>query len=204
MFRGCNNPENINRLPNALNARIPNETLNRLLIGNIDSNCYRCNICLSDDIPETDISKCEITPCVNGACNFVATRGSPTSTAQCNSGWHFTSNCILPRESALVDMTLMYYIRSQTIVLYQMAAVCLGDNCNNITTFKQLKDAVTVDPDLSCLTNDTSSSTTTTTSTISTPSITSNPTTTTPSSSAEDIFINRKLFILIILFSLYI
>jgi hypothetical protein len=182
-----------------LNARISNEILNRLLIGELDSSCYQCDICLDEDFVDTNMSNCGLTPCPNYSCNFVATRSSPTSTAQCNNGWHFTSGCILSRELAQVDMTLMYYIRSKTTVLYQMEAICLSDNCNNISIFKQLKDAITVDPDLSCLINETSSTTTSTVSTTSNPSMT----TTTSSSSAKRILINRKLFILIIV-SIYI
>ncbi|CAF0735136.1 unnamed protein product [Rotaria sordida] len=206
---GCNNPENVNRLPNALNIRIPNATLNRLLTGELDNSCYLCNTCLDTDVTGTDMSACSVTPCPNHACNFVATRNSTTSLGQCSSGWHFTSGCILSREPAQVDMTLIYYIRSKTSFLYQMAAVCLNDNCNNFTTFKQLKDAVTVDPDLTCLLDNTSSSTT---STSILPTITSSRTssstvtqisTTTSSSSTEQIFINIKLFIFIVFFFLY-
>jgi len=152
------------------------------------------------------MSNCGLTSCPNYACSFVATRSSPTSTAQCNNGWHFTSGCILSRELAQVDMTLMYYILSKTTVLYQMEAICLSDNCNNIMTFKELKDAITVDPDLSCLINETSSTTTSAVSTTSSlPTTTSSPsmTTTTSSSYAKQILINRKLFILIIV-SIYI
>jgi hypothetical protein len=157
------------------------------------------------------MSACDIIPCPNHACNFVATRSSTTSTPQCGTGWHFASGCTPSRESARIDMNIMYYIRSQTTVLYQMAAICLSDNCNNFTTFTQLKDAITVDPDLSCLIDDinsttstvstTSSSTTAVTSTVSTTS--TSTTTTTLSSSVDYIFLNNKLFILIIFFNIY-
>jgi len=209
---GCNNPQNVNRLPNALNARIPNATLNQLLTGDLVSSCYVCDVCLDENVIGADISDCDVTPCLTHSCNFVATRSSTTGPSQCDGGWHFTSGCILSREPAQVDMTLMYYIRSKTVVIYQMEATCLSDNCNNFTTFKQLKDAVTVDPDLSCLLNDTSSSTTfsstlsTTIGTGSTVSTTANtgPTTTTnPPSSAGQVFIDTKFFILAI-FSFYI
>jgi len=174
-----------------LNARIPNEILNPLLLGDLRSTCYQCDRCLDENVIGTNMSDCELIPCPNYACNFVATRSSTTSIGQCNSGWHFNSGCPPSTEPAQVDMTLMYYIRSKTVVIYQMEATCLSDNCNNFTTFKQLKDAITVDPDLSCLINDASSSTT------------SGPITTTLGSSAEQILMNRKLFILII-FSIYI
>jgi hypothetical protein len=211
-----------------LNARIPDATLEQLLTGNLYNSCYRCDICLDENVSNTNMSNCEFISCPNYSCNFVARRGSTTGLAQCNSGWHFSSNCILSREPAQVDMTIMYYIRSKTIVLYQMVAICLSDNCNNITTFQQLKDAVTVDPDLSCLIDDTSSSTTysstsstttitgSTVTTSSTGSIvttsstgsivttsSTGSTTTTQGSSAEKVYMNTKLFILIF-FSFYI
>ncbi|CAF0845123.1 unnamed protein product [Rotaria sp. Silwood1] len=226
---GCNNPEDVNRLPNALNIRIPNETLNRLLTGELDNNCYQCDTCLDTDVTSTDMSTCSFVPCPAHACNFVATRNSTTSLAQCGSGWHFTSGCILSKEPASVDMTLIYYIRSKTSFLYQMAAVCLNNNCNNITTFKQLKDAVTVDPDLTCLLDNKTTSTTprptvsTTTQTFSTISntgststrttngVTTAPgtsssvtqplsTTTTSGSSSTQSFMNTKIFIFIFFF----
>jgi hypothetical protein len=189
-YSGCNNPQNVNRIPNALNARIQNATLNRLLTGDLDNSCYSCDICLDENIIGADISDCDIVPCPNHACNFVATRSPTTGPAQCDGGWHFTSSCILSREPAQVDMTLMYYINSKTIVLYQMEATCLSDNCNNFTTFKQLKDDITVQPNLSCLINDTmpstlsstiSSTTTSTRTSISTTSGTSSTTTTSSS-----------------------
>jgi hypothetical protein len=204
---GCNNPQNVNRLPNALNARIPNETLNRLLTGDLVSSCYVCNnVCLDENLIGADISDCDLTPCPSHSCNFVATRSSTTGPSQCDGGWRFTSGCIPSREPAQVDMTLMYYIRSKTVVTYQMEATCLSDNCNNFTTFQQLKDAVTVDPDLSCLLNDTSSSTTfssTSSTTIGTGSTTSSGGTTTAPSSAGQVCIDTKSFILTF-FSFYI
>ena len=145
------------------------------------------------------MSNCEPSPCPNYACNFVATRNSPTSIAQCNTDWHFSSNCIRSKESAQVDMTLMYYLQSQAIVAYQIQAICLTNNCNNFTTFLQLKDAITVDPDLSCLVNDTFSTTTKTTS--SKPTTTTTTTTTTSKSpgTSEGCLIKTNLFINIIL-----
>jgi hypothetical protein len=140
------------------------------------------------------MSACTLQSCSSYSCNFVATRSSTTSIAQCGNAWHFASGCIPSRESAQVDMTLMYYIRSQTTVLYEMTAICLSDNCNNFTTFIQLKNALTANPDLSCLINDTSSSTTSS-STIST---------TTSKSPVDHILMNNKLFIFIIFFLLHI
>ncbi|CAF3061980.1 unnamed protein product [Rotaria socialis] len=157
----CNHPEDVNRLPNALNARIPNATLERLLLGDLDSSCYVCDTCLDSDVTNTDMSNCTKEPCLNHACGFVATRNSPSSTKQCNAGWHYSSYCMGSREVAQVDMTLIYYIRSKSFYIYQMEAVCLRNDCNNMTTFKQLKDAVTVDPDLTCLIDSSNSSTTT-------------------------------------------
>lgn len=58
---GCNDPQIVNRLPNALNARIPNETLNRLLTGDLDSSCYVCDACLDEDVTMNDMSDCEFT-----------------------------------------------------------------------------------------------------------------------------------------------
>jgi cobalamin biosynthesis Mg chelatase CobN len=109
--------------------------------------------------------------------------------AECDEGWHFRSSCILSREPAQVDMTLMYYLRSKTIVLYQMEATCLSDNCNNFTTFKQLKEAITVDPNLSCFINDTlpvtlSSTTPPTTTITGTSTSTATPTGVTTSTSS--------------------
>jgi hypothetical protein len=148
------------------------------------------------------MSECVLENCLSRACRFIATRSTPTSTAQCGNTWHFTSSCNPSLEYAQVDMTLMYYIRSQTMFLYQMAAICLGDNCNNFATFLQLKNAITVDPDLSCLINDTtSSSTSTSISPISTTTSISPISTTTPRSSADYILMNDKLFIFIIFFS---
>ncbi|CAF2797824.1 unnamed protein product [Rotaria sp. Silwood2] len=166
----CNNPEHVNGLPNALNIRIPNETLDHLLTGELDNNCYQCDTCLDSDVTNTNMSTCSMVACPNHACNFVATRNSSTSVAKCGGGWHFTSGCILSREYASVDMTLIYYIHSNTSFLYQMKAVCLNDNCNNFTTFRQLKDAVTVDPDLTCLLNNFTSISTTSRPTSSTAS----------------------------------
>ncbi|CAF0887313.1 unnamed protein product [Adineta steineri] len=168
---GCNNPQNVNSLPNALNARIPNETLTRLLTGDLINTCYLCtNLPLTEDLLDTDMSKCPPTNCPQYSCNFVATRQS--------GGWRFSSGCILSRVPAQVDMTLMHYINSDKLVVYQMEATCLSNNCNTITTFKQLKDAITVDPDLSCLPNiNTTSTTSTSTSSVS-PSGSSSSTTT--------------------------
>ena len=222
VHRGCNNPINVNRLPNAMNARIPNETLNRLLTGGFISNCYRCDICLDEDVLNTDMTDCELLPCYNDACNFVATRSSTTGPAECDGGWHFRSGCILSREPAQVDMTLMYYLGSKTTVIYQMEAICLSDSCNNFTTFRQLKNAVTVDPDLSCFINGTNPSTITpasstavtgtgstssgasTTATVSAATTTRGSTTTPTPSSGEQNFLNAKLFIFIIFFFFYI
>lgn len=200
VYSDCNNPQNINRLPNALNARILDETLGQYLLGDLNTDCYQCNTCLDENNINTDMSSCASISCPNYACNFVATRGSNTSITLCNNEWHFTSGCILSRELAQVDMTLMYYIRSKTIALYQMETICRNDNCNSITTFKQLKDAITVDPDLSCLINDTSSSTTISTPTSTTTTSTSTLTTTTTisGSSSKQILIGMKLFIVVI------
>ena len=138
------------------------------------------------------MSDCHFVPCLNHACSFVATRVSGSSSAQCSGGWHFTSDCLLSEEPAQVDMTLMYYIRSNTSILYQMTSVCLTDNCNNISVFKELESSITVNPDLSCLidfnaTTIFSSTTTTTTaitSTISTTMSTGSTTTTTTTTTA--------------------
>lgn len=118
------------------------------------------------------MSACTIEPCPNHACGFVATRDSPTSTAQCGTGWHFSSYCVGSREPAQIDMTLIYYIGSKTTYLYQMAAACLNNNCNNVTVFKQLKDAITIDPDLTCLIDYTNATTTTISSSTRPPSST--------------------------------
>ncbi|CAF1010911.1 unnamed protein product [Adineta steineri] len=168
---GCNNPQNVNSLPNALNARITDETLTRLLTGDLINTCYACNnLNLTENLLDTDMSKCQPTNCPQYSCNFVATRQS--------GGWRFSSGCILSRVPAQVDMTLMYYINSEKTVVYQMEATCLSDNCNTISTFKQLKDAIGVDPDLSCLANiNTTSTTSTSTSSVS-PSGSSSSTTT--------------------------
>jgi hypothetical protein len=142
------------------------------------------------------MSACILENCPTHACNFIATRNSPGSIAQCGTTWHFSSGCIPSREYAQVDMTMMYYIRSQTNFLYQMAGVCLSDNCNNFTTFLQLKNAITVDPDLSCLINSTTGSTITTpASTIATTTPTSTIATTTQPSSVDRILMNKKLCI---------
>lgn len=175
---GCNDPQNVNRLPNALNARIPDATLNQLLTGDVDSSCYSCNLCVNDDVPSTDMSDCGYTPCPQHSCNLVATRVATTGPVQCDGGWHFTSGCIQSREPAQVEMTVMHYIRSNTTVIYQMEAICNSDNCNNLMTFKGLKDALKVDPDLTCL----SASNTTTTSSSSTSTTTSSSTNSSASS----------------------
>ncbi|CAF1145059.1 unnamed protein product [Rotaria magnacalcarata] len=226
---GCNEPGDVNRLPNALNARIPNATLERLLLGDLDNSCYVCNTCVDSDVTNTDMSNCTKQLCQSHACGFVATRNSPSSIAQCNAAWHYSSYCMGSREVAQVDMTLIYYIRSKSFYIYQMEAICLSNDCNNMTTFKQLKDAVTVDPDLTCLIDYSNSSTTTSirpvTSTAAggltstavggltstavggltstaTGGLTSTSTGSPEGSGSEQIFINTKLFIFVI-FSFY-
>ncbi|CAF0794401.1 unnamed protein product [Adineta ricciae] len=227
---GCNNPQYVNSLPNALNARIPNETLDRLLTGTLDSSCYVCDECLDEDVSMTNMSSCQQTLCPQHTCNFVATRSSTTGPAQCDGGWHFTSGCILSNEPAQVQMSIMYYIRSKTKVIYQLEATCHSDNCNNFTTFRQLKNDVTVDPDLTCLTSittttslstssvstsSTSSSSTATGSTSTTTrtsssgggststSTSASTSTTSAPSSAKQVLINVK-FIILTFLSLYI
>ncbi|CAM4820527.1 unnamed protein product [Rotaria magnacalcarata] len=122
---GCNEPGDVNRLPNALNARIPNATLERLLLGDLDNSCYVCNTCVDSDVTNTDMSNCTKQLCQSHACGFVATRNSPSSIAQCNAAWHYSSYCMGSREVAQVDMTLIYYIRSKSFYIYQMEAICL-------------------------------------------------------------------------------
>lgn len=205
VYSGCNDPRNVNRLPTELNARIPDSTLNQLLVGQVDSTCYRCDTCFDENAPSINMSACTVEYCTSSSCSFVATHGSITSIAQCGNSWFFTSGCISSLETAEVDMTLMYYLRSQNTVLYQMKAICHNNYCNSFSTFIQLKNAITIYPDLTCLINETSSSTTSS-STIPTGSTTSASTvsTTTSTSPVDYILMNNKLFIIIIFFLIYI
>ena len=174
---------------------ISNEALNQSLLGEQINTCYQCDICVDANNPSVNMSACSTTPCSSYSCNFVATRHSPRSIEQCGNDWRFTSGCILSQEPAQVDMILMYYIDSNTVDLYEMQAICRSDNCNNVNTFVQLKNNITIDPDFSCL-----FPTTTTTST----STTSNPTTATTSTNfADRIQMNGTLLILMIFLFIY-
>ena len=159
---GCNDPKNINRLSDAWKPRIPTATLDRLLTGNIVSNCTRCSTCLDENFTGTEANGCVSELCASHACGFVATRASPLDPQQCQRGWRFASFCIGSREPAQVDMTLMYYLQSKKSVVYQLEAICLSDNCNSPATFKQLKDNITVESNLDCLLGNSNSSTTST------------------------------------------
>lgn len=87
-------------------------------------------------------------------------------------------------------MTLMYYIDSNTLDLYEMEAICRSDNCNNFNTFVQLKNNITIDPDLSCLFP-------TTTTTLASTTATTSP------SFADRIQMNGTLLILMIFLFIY-
>lgn len=188
----------MNRLPDALNALIPDTTLNELLLGDVENTCYQCNTCFDENNPVVNMSACGTTACPDGSCNFVATRYSSSSTAQCGDTWHFTSGCIPSREPSQVDMTLMYYINSGTTKVYQMEAICHTDNCNNFNTFTQLKNALSIDPDLSCLVSSTIASSTHSSST------STNPTTATTSRNfADHISMNNTPWIFMIFFNIY-
>ena len=142
-------------MPTALNARIPNATLDRLLTGDLISKCYTCSAYIDENNPDDPISGCVSENCPNHACWLLATRNSSGSANR----WRFRAGCLGSREAAEVDMSIMYYIRSQTTVIYQLRATCLTDNCNNFTTFQLLKADLTVVPDLTCFITSSNSST---------------------------------------------
>ena len=203
-FSGCNDPKKINGLTDAWKPRISNAVLDRLLKGDIVSNCTRCTTCLGENFTGTEANSCVSEPCASHTCGFVATRVSSLNPQQCPSGWRFASFCIGSREPAQVDMTLMYYIQSKTSVVYQLEANCLSDNCNSPATFKQLKDAITVESNLDCLIGSSNSSISTSTRpNLSTPLVstaTPVPTTVTPNSAVGGISVPQILLSLTSLF----
>lgn len=170
---------------------IPDQTLNQLLSGGPVITCYQCDICVDESNPSVNMSACGTTPCPGFSCSFVAARYSPRSVEQCGNNWRFNSFCIRSPESAQVDITLMYYINSNTLDLYEMEGICRGDKCNNFNTFLQLKSNITIDPDFSCLFSTTTDSSTTTSTSTTSPSF------------ADSIHVNDKLLILMIFLFIY-
>jgi hypothetical protein len=171
-----------------LNARIPNETLDRLLLGDIVSKCYTCSKWIDENMINEYMDHCISEDCRNHACGLMVSRSNSSNGNIPNGNrWYFKGSCRSSREPASIDLTLIHYIRSKTSVIYQMEAVCLSDNCNNFSTFQQLKDALSIRPDLACLTTKDNTSTTvfTLSSTVRTSTWTA--TTTTSSNTAKKI-----------------
>ena len=133
---------------------IPNTTLTQLLEGDLVGSCYTCNgICVDENNANGAMSNCQIEACPSHTCWFLASQNSPRNLSNCGNQWAFSSGCRQSADEAQVDMTLMYYIRTRMTVLNEMEAVCRNENCNNFTVFKQLKDAIRVNPNLNCLSN---------------------------------------------------